>query len=536
MFERSILCTGDYLHFPVKTGGRRNAVQIWYGAHLIYEFYFAITAEPDCDYYFFNVKEFAGQSLTIILPTPEDVTAAALDGIVCGGAPESERAMYPNLYQEPNRPQYHFSSRRGWLNDPNGLVYADGLYHLYYQHNPFGNDHGGVNICWGHAVSTDLLHWTERQDAIPAWRREWMAASGSALQDHDNKAGYGQGALIAALTGLGTYDPQTGGAYRSGGQFLAASTDGGDTYRLFSGIPAVGDENGEGWRDPRIFQYKDGFVMVVYETERGKNCASFYVSDDLRHWTRTCRAADLYECPDFFPLVLEETGETYWVLYGANGKARLGQFDGRVFKENGFFQFLDYGRALYAAQTWNGQTDGRRIQIAWLTGGDPLYAAQPFSQCTSLPCELSLQKTADGIRICRRPVAETASLRGGLAEEQALSFAEQMALTLKPQSEYALSFTDIQKQLRLYIGAYEIQFDPAARRLDFGDGKSCRTDGGALHVRLFLDAGVAELFFDGCISASYVIPPEEQTLSIQGNASVQLRRWPVHGIWPHMAE
>ena len=87
MFERSILCTGDYLHFPVKTGGRRNAVQLWYGAHLIYEFYFAITAEPDCDYYFFNVKEFAGQSLTIILPTPEDVTAAALDGIVCGGAP-----------------------------------------------------------------------------------------------------------------------------------------------------------------------------------------------------------------------------------------------------------------------------------------------------------------------------------------------------------------------------------------------------------------------------------------------------------------
>ena len=207
-----------------------------------------------------------------------------------------------DLYRERLRPQFHFSSRRGWLNDPNGLVYHKGEYHLFYQHNPYGWAWG--NMHWGHAVSTDLVHWQELPIAIYPHRFGDWAFSGSAVVDRQNTAGFKKGdedVLVAAYTSTGR------------GECIVYSHDRGRTFTEYDGNPVVKHSG----RDPKILWHAPGkhWVMAVYDEADDKRGIAFYTSPDLKKWEQQSKIDGYFECPDIFELPVDgDRSRRKWVL------------------------------------------------------------------------------------------------------------------------------------------------------------------------------------------------------------------------------
>lgn len=537
MIKRDILCEEDYLHIPIIPSGSRNELQIFAGGDLFLNPCLALTDEGG-EFFFLDVRAHKGKVLTFLLPNPQGVSEKCLNRIECGKAASTENSLYPNLYNEPLRPAYHFSSKRGWLNDPNGLVYKDGIYHMYYQHNPLGTPHGGVNICWGHAISKDLLHWDELDDAIRPWRRDWSIASGSAVVDFENRAGYGKDAIIAAFTVLGTPNvDRLKPGYPSGGQYLAASTDGGYTFYRFSHEATVPTSNGEGWRDPRLFRYEDHYVMAVYETdENGHNCVSFYASDDFHTWRRTSRNDDLYECPDIFQLQVQGESESRWVLYGADGMARIGDFDGYHFVESGLYNPLDYGNATYAGQTWSHHPEGKVVHTSWVRGmggvGEDLgYEEMPFSQCMTIPAEITLRRCKDGLRICRTPILEISSLDSNiLAKDNYIQSAE-TPLPLHNPARYEVSLSNIKDTSSIRVGEHTIHYDSSTGLLSFENGHKVLLENNKLSFTALVDTTTVELCFENNVMATYAMDPKHMSLIVKGNCSISYVCYGVENIW-----
>ncbi|MFB2119088.1 GH32 C-terminal domain-containing protein [Parapedobacter sp. 2B3] len=304
-----------------------------------------------------------------------------------------------SLYKEKNRPQFHFSTRRGWINDPNGLVYHDGEYHLYYQHNPYEKEWG--NMHWGHAVSKDLVHWKELPVALFPDHLGTMF-SGSAVIDYENTAGYNKGntpAMVVAYTADGP-EKQV--------QAIAYSLDNGRTFTKYEGNPVI--DSKEKWdsrdtRDPKVFWYEpDGHWVMVLNERDGH---SIYTSGDLKDWKYESHVTGFWECPELFELPVDgNPGNTKWVMYGASGTYMLGSFDGKVFTpESGKHQYT--AGAMYAAQTFTNMPDDRRVQIGW---GRISHPGMPFNGMMLLPTELTLRTTKDGPRLFNVPVKETEQL------------------------------------------------------------------------------------------------------------------------------
>jgi len=319
-------------------------------------------------------------------------------------------------YGEAWRPQFHFTPPLGWNNDPNGLSYRDGEWHMFYQHNPFGVRWG--NMHWGHAVSKDLVRWTDLGDVIAPDEHGPMF-SGSAVTDHENTSGFGKGAHVLIYTAAGK--PHT--------QRVAWSRDG----RHYEKWPKAAVEGrADANRDPKVVWYAPGkfWVLAVYgEVEKGRHGVSFFTSPDLKAWTFASHVPGdlfdegkfLYECPDFFELPIQGETGTRWVLTAANRQYAVGTFDGRTFTPEAtrLVQWRSLGNVnpIYAAQTFDGAPDGRRIQVAWshfdtCAGG---RTDAIFNQGMSLPMELKLVRTVDGLRLARFPVKELESLRAGEA-------------------------------------------------------------------------------------------------------------------------
>jgi len=305
------------------------------------------------------------------------------------------------------RPQFHFTAETGWLNDPNGCVYYQGEWHLFFQHSPRGAEWG--NMTWGHAVSTDLVHWQQLPNAIEP---DSLGAiySGSAAIDWDNTAGLGTEAMIAAFTYAGEF----GSPARPYTQALACSIDKGRSLVKFADNPVVGNISGGGDRDPKVLWHPTcrHWVMVLYLDRPGDaRGLAFFTSPDLKAWTLTQEIPGFYECPDFFELHIDGTVEdTRWVLMDASGTYVTGRFDGRRFTPESRALMLDNGANYYGPQTWNdvALTDGRRIQIAWMRGG--AYPGMPFSQQMTFPCELALRRFSGKVRLCKRPIREISLL------------------------------------------------------------------------------------------------------------------------------
>ena len=386
--SRQMVFTNSLLNIPVKTGAPRHRMTILAGTNVVWDFNVELaTSTPDW-WAFLDVSPLLGRTATVTvdnLPANSPVLNSLVQSNGIVGANE--------LYREHLRPQLHFSSRRGWLNDPNGMIYYQGKYHLYYQHDPFGWN-GTDQKFWGHAVSTDMLHWQELPEAVyPHSYGDWVW-SGTAVVDWANTSGLKTGAneLVAAAF----YSTK-----RS--ECLAFSNDGGLTFTDYSNNPIVVNTG----RDPHLLWYAPSncWVMAVYDGT-GKNGISFYSSPNLRQWTYHSKLDGFYECPDLFQIPVEgRPNETRWVLYDASSGYMLGRFDGAVFTPETPKLPGNKGSGFYAAQTFTEMPagDSRRVRIGWAVINMP---AMPFNQMMYFPTELTLRPLPEGLRLCSQPVRE----------------------------------------------------------------------------------------------------------------------------------
>lgn len=385
----SMIITARYLNLPVSHREEQSGMSFFVdGKH---ELDFVIRLAPaDPDYWvFYDVSKYTGSELMIrYAGNPAGLNKIYQDDVING---------QDTLYRETNRPQIHFSSRRGWNNDPNGLVYYDGEYHLFYQHNPFERE--WQNMCWGHAVSRDLIHWEELTLALIPDSLGTMF-SGSAVIDFDNTSGFGKEDIPPMILIYTADSPD------NERQCIAYSLDRGRTFTKYRGNPVIDSKerwNTKDLRDPHVFRYKPGkhWVMVLYE----KDGNSIYTSKNLKDWEYQSHITGFYECPQLFELPVD--GNPYnkkWVMYGASGTYMTGSFNGKVFTPESGKYYYGNG-ALYAAQTYNNipDSDGRRIQIGW---GRITHPGMPFKHMMLLPTELTLRTTKEGVRMFSASIKE----------------------------------------------------------------------------------------------------------------------------------
>jgi fructan beta-fructosidase len=410
--RREFAVDQPYLHLPVKTGAPQRRMKFTIGNETVREFDIELATDGKPDFWAFaEVGSFKGKTLTVETTLPAD--SKALDTLkLAVDVPDAEK-----LYREKHRPLFHFTSRFGWLNDPNGLVFDGQEYHLFYQHNPFGVNWG--NMHWGHAVSPDLVHWKELGIGLyPRKYGDW-AFSGSAVVDKGSTSGWGtkeKPPLVLAYTSTGR------------GECIAFSTDRGRTWTEYEKNPVVRHAG----RDPKLVWYEPGkhWVMAVYDEFQGKQWIAFHTSPDLKAWTFASRIEGFFECPDLFEMPVmvgafpKEAKGSKWVLYGADGKYLIGDFDGKEFKSDVKEKMqLWYGR-FYAAQTFdNGppppykpqltELSGlpRRVQIGWANG--VTFPGMPFNQQMTVPVQIGIfaDKEGDPPRLKAFPIPELASLR-----------------------------------------------------------------------------------------------------------------------------
>ena len=399
-----------YLHIPVRYDARAGLMRVHAGGRQVLKFAAKVTAAHPDYVTFADLEPFRGRTLEITFDSgPEP--GVALDGLALADAlPDAD-----GIYRERYRPQFHFSSRRGFINDPNGLVYFAGEYHLFYQHQPFGTDIGHDLKFWGHAVSRDLVHWEELPPALAPDEHGAMY-SGSGVVDWHNTSGLQSGA-DPPLVALYTADGRSADEERPFTQCLAYSNDRGRTWSKHPDNPVVPHIAGLN-RDPRVFwhQPQGCWVMVLYLDD---DRFALLTSPNLREWSRRHEVRlPTHSCPDLFQLAVDgDPDDLRWVLWAADTQYLLGSFDGERFvpdaADGGARELRQQplGTA-YAAQTWSDlpADDGRVLQIAWLRTTTP---GMPFTHCMTLPCELFLRRTPRGVRLCAVPARELQTLRRG---------------------------------------------------------------------------------------------------------------------------
>ncbi|MBM7603952.1 fructan beta-fructosidase [Metabacillus crassostreae] len=332
-------------------------------------------------------------------------------------------------YQEQYRPQFHFTPEEKWMNDPNGMVFFNDEYHLFYQHHPFGTTWGPMH--WGHAVSKDLIHWDHLPIAL--FPDEHGAIfSGSAIVDWNNTSGFfdDQPGLVAIYTSADNYPDSDRPRQR---QSLAYSKDNGRTWVKYEGNPVLSDVNITDYRDPKVFWHHDTnkWVMVL-ATEQS---ITIYTSLNLKNWEFASEFGNkagshegVWECPDLFQLPIDNENSNHkWAMLvsigdnpefieGSRTQYFIGQFDGTTFvndNDDDTILWLDYGRDNYAGVTWSDSPDERRIYIGWMSNWR--YANQvptnEWRSAMTVPRELSLISTEEGVRLAQKPVSEINTIR-----------------------------------------------------------------------------------------------------------------------------
>ena len=335
------------------------------------------------------------------------------------GSSSSEDPLPTVSRNEKYRPQVHFTPAQNWMNDPNGMVYADGVWHLYYQYNPSGNDWG--NMSWGHATSSDLMHWQEQPVAMI--RNQWGDIfSGSAVVDKNNVAGFGAGTIIAFYTASGSHQQQC----------MAYSTDGGKSFTQYDGNPIISNNSLPDFRDPKVFYHEESGKWIMC-LAMGWSCqVELWGSENLKNWTKLSTFSVPYsgsnigqwECPDL--VKLPYNGSEKWVLIlsnnpggpagGSGTEYFVGDFNGTEFiaDELDYPLWLDYGSDNYAGVTWSNAPGDRVIMIGWMNNWNYAGAVpcNPWRSAMTLPRELSLKEVNGSPLLSTKVVSEIDGIAG----------------------------------------------------------------------------------------------------------------------------
>lgn len=324
--------------------------------------------------------------------------------------------------KESFRPVYHHTPAYGWMNDPNGMFYKDGVYHLYFQYNPYGSVWG--NMHWGHSTSTDLMHWNFEGCAIvpDAWGAIF---SGSCVVDHNNTAGFGKGAVVAFYTSA---KATPWGDVQS--QSMAYSLDNGKTFTKYEGNPILTSSERD-FRDPKVFWYAPGkhWVMMLAVGQH----MEIYSSANLKEWKKESEFGAMqgahggvWECPDLVEIPVEGTREKKWVLIcnlnpggpfgGSAAQYFVGSFDGKKFVNESPTQtkWMDWGKDNYATVTWNNAPDGRCIALGWMSNWQ--YAnnvpTRQYRSANTLARDLTLYREGQELYLKSTPSVEVKKARG----------------------------------------------------------------------------------------------------------------------------
>ena len=411
MMENEFTICKNYINIPVRNGSDKRLMRFYCEGKIIREFEIELTGEKPDFWVYTDVSGLKGKAVRITVDelTGDGFTgnrSAAdenvLDQIIQSDAIKDEES----IYSEKLRPQFHFSSKRGWLNDPNGLLYYKGEYHLFYQHNLYGWNWG--NMHWGHAISRDLVHWEELGDALYPDEMGTMF-SGAGVVDKNNTAGFQDGEekpLILIYTAAGGTLLSKGKPFT---QCIAYSNDRGRTWIKYDKNPVLEHIAGTN-RDPKVVWHEPTrmWIMTLFLE---KNDYAVFVSKDLKAWERSCniQIPGCTECPDLFELPVDgDANNKKAVFWGANGSYIIGNFDGRTFTAESKVLHSNSGNCSYAAQTWNNvPEEGRCIQIAWCKQDLP---GMPFNQFMTFPCELALRTTEEGVMLFTNPIEEIEKL------------------------------------------------------------------------------------------------------------------------------
>lgn len=495
-------------------------------------------------------------------------------------------------FSEKFRPQFHYTPRINWMNDPNGLVYYQGVFHLFHQYNPFGNMWGYMS--WGHATSTDLIHWDHKAVAIPYGKEEEEGIfSGSAVVDHQNTSGFGDGGnppIVAIYTSH--YSHEDGSTTQA--QSLAYSLDGGETFTKYEGNPVLEFDDPD-FRDPNVSWNEEmgKWLMVVALPTQHK--VRFYSSDNLKNWKFLSdfgpagATGGVWECPDFFKLPVNgDPGNQKWVLHidlnpgsiagGSGSQYFVGEWDGTSFFPDETFMesaphWVDYGTDFYAAISWNNLPEemDEQIWIGWMNNWN--YAndipTDPWRSAQSIPRTLHIESDGESYRLVQKPIEYLKQLREDPVQIQNLEVSDEvMSLTDQEVSGKAFEMivdidpgTSESVGLNVRVGenqetviGYDAVHNTAfvdrsnSGQSDFYEEFSHRNDApvelieGKIRFHIFVDWSSVEVFVNNGkrVITNRIFPdPESTGISVfaeSGSATIEsLQFWPLESIWTQTA-
>jgi fructan beta-fructosidase len=473
-----------------------------------------------------DVSRFRGQNaqVQIVDEASGDWGHINVGQIVQTDKPERLPVVTEPLYRESLRPQFHFTARQwtmdrlnprelqeGWLNDLNGLIYYDGEYHLFAQR---------WWKCWLHAVSRDLIHWTELEPAFGEEQNGTGTQSGTCVVDYHNTSGLSPNKATPPMVAFWSRnDNRT--------QCICYSLDHGCTWKRYEKNPIMVYPE----RDPKVFWYapSNHWVMMLY----GESQYHIFTSTNLLNWKDEKKPIkDSFECPDFFELPVDgNRGNMKWVLIQGNGKYSIGSFDGTEFKEETGRYSCDIGPNFYATQTWgNVDTgDGRRIQAAWMRFSH--FPEMPFSQQVTFPCELTLRSTPDGPRIFREPIREIATLHKGQDTWTDRTLKADELLPLEPSGRlfHIQAEVSIPEGAKLTFNIRGVPLILTSKTIESGSPPAPVADQ-IKTVEILVDRASIEAFVNrGEKSSTRFVLPKENGLSVKAEGgSVTIQSLTVH--------
>ena len=531
----SFKISSKYLLLPIEDAAAESQVYLEIDGKAVSPLYHIRIAQTQVDYWLpMNVEEFIGKTLLF------NFRCARKNDIGYKLIKQSD--VFEFEFDEKFRPVYHFTPPHGWKNDPNGLVYHEGEYHLFYQHNPYGAR--WANMHWGHAVSRDLRNWEHLPVALMPDSLGTIF-SGSAVVDKNNTAGFGENVIVAIYTSAGEHQTQC----------LAYSSDNGRTFTKYENNPVLTDPVLVDFRDPKVFWHEDSrkWVMALATGQT----VTFFGSQNLKEWEKLSEFGEnigahggAWECPDLFPLTYN--GQVKWVLlvslFGSPNDASatqyfIGSFDGKTFKEDRlpYPLWLDHGRDNYAGVTWNNipAEDGRRLFIGWMSNlvYGQFVPTVHFKSASTLPRELKLAHNGNHLVVANPPAREVLEMRQeatvipsfktsqpyvieSLFNESVNNGAYELEMTVKANDNFSFILSNKKGEELAY------HFDLKAGRLNIDRTKSGITDfnprfaapiiiaplamKNAYKINFYIDRASSEIFIDnGILVSTNLIFPNE---------------------------
>jgi len=470
-------------------------------------------------------------------------------------------------YDQDLRSQFHFSSKKGWNNDPNGMVYHNGEYHLYFQHNPLSVNWG--NMTWGHAVSKDMVHWKQLNHAILPYRNGTIF-SGTAIVDHNNSLGKNTDSKKAIVAFFTHANNSWGGKNRPKQepswfyQSAAYSLDDGRTFNLINDghgiVPNQGFDRGE--RDPKIMWHEQTkkWILILWvkrgdDTFTGPNTGPgdakkigkvrFFESSDLINWRKLSDFDRnwVFECMDFVELAVDgDNSNKKWLLYDASFDYEIGDFDGTEFVTDRQVGKGDYGNHYYAAQTFNNFPDERTIIIGWMPTRDKnifIDNDMPWNQQMSFPSTMELRTTENGIKLFRNPIREIKKLYKNTYtyNNKSLSYINRSLDKINPELiDLSLNFEPIDNdEFKINIRGQEIIYKD--QYVEFQKTKiPAKPRNDKISIRVLLDRASLEIFVnDGeNVMTTYAVSDKNNkkvSLSSNRNRKINLKLNELESTW-----